>query len=312
MQRLKYYVKLLISKKYRRWVAAAAIVLTVLLIGRFFIVNPEYIRTLRRVPPTVILLIIFLNIPAMMALAWAYSCMLSLCGKTIPAKEQALLTAYSSIANFFGPMQSGPGVRAVYLKSRYAVRLRDYMVATLIYYAFYASFSALFLVGGSRPWWQAVLAVLGAAGFSVIVIRWFTQRGRSKAAEHLPQFRLRTVPLIGLAAATFLQIVFITAYFYVELRAVNPHIGVGQAISYTGAANFSLFVSITPDAVGFREAFLVFSQQLHHISVANILAANIIDRGAYVIYLLLLFVFVLAIHAKDRLRVPVRKQTAEE
>ncbi|HZL07693.1 MAG TPA: hypothetical protein VFC50_00680, partial [Candidatus Dormibacteraeota bacterium] len=80
------------------------------------------------------------------------------------------------------------------------------------------------------------------------------------------------------------------------------HISWGQAMSYSGAANFALFVSLTPDAIGFRETFLVFSHRLHHVSTANILSANVIDRGAYVIFLLLLFVVVLSLHAKDRLR----------
>jgi uncharacterized membrane protein YbhN (UPF0104 family) len=73
-------------------------------------------------------------------------------------------------------------------------------------------------------------------------------------------------------------------------------------MSYAGAANFSLYVSITPDGVGIREAFLVFSQHIHHVSTKDIVSANVIDRAVYVVFLGLLFVVVLGMHAKDKLK----------
>jgi len=303
MQKLSRLVRLLLAKKNRRWIAVAVLVVTFLLVVHFFVVNPQYLERLRSVPPTVIILVVLINIPAMAALAWAYKEIVSLCGKNIDVKENMLLTAYSSIINFFGPLQSGPGVRAVYLKARHKIRVRDYALATLIYYAFFATYCMLFLLVGTRPWWQTVLGLAAVAGFSLVVIRWFASRGtRTRASDDVPQFHLRRRALVMLGIAVFIQMVCIAGYYYVELRAVNPGTSVGQAISYTGAANFSLFVSITPDAVGFREAFLVFSQQLHHVSTADIVNANIIDRGAYLLYLGLLFVAMLSIHARDRLK----------
>jgi uncharacterized membrane protein YbhN (UPF0104 family) len=73
-------------------------------------------------------------------------------------------------------------------------------------------------------------------------------------------------------------------------------------LSYTGAANLALFVSLTPGAIGFRESFLYFSQSLHHITTAQILSANLIDRAVYVIFLLLLLLVVLIMHVGKRLR----------
>jgi hypothetical protein len=43
---------------------------------------------------------------------------------------------------------------------------------------------------------------------------------------------------------------------------------------------------------------LLFSRQLHHISSANIVAANIIDRAIFIVVLLVLFVLTLGFHAK--------------
>lgn len=290
------------NRRYRAPLVLAIVVLTCLIVIGFFATHPAYLQQLHHVRPTVILAVIALNIPAMVALAWAYDAMLRLCGTRMPTKENVLLTAYSSIGNFFGPLQSGPGIRAAYVKLRHGVRIRDYILATFMYYGFFASINALFLMAGVRPWWQTIIALLGAVVISVAVI-WV---GFHKTPKRVPQRQrlgLRADLLASLAFATLLQVCFIASYYFVELRAVNPSISVGQAISYTGAANFSLFVSITPDAVGFREAFLVFSQHIHHISTGDILAANIIDRCSYLLFLLLLFVFVASVHAKDRLRV---------
>lgn len=312
MQQIKRLVQTVLAKKNRRWIAAGILVITVLLVAHFFTAHPEYLERLKHVSPGVIVIVILLNIPATIALAWAYYGILQLCGKPIAMKENLLLTAYSSIINFFGPLQSGPGVRAVYLKTRHKVRIRDYMLGTLIYYAFYATYSMLFLLVGTRPWWQTILGLLAVAGFSALVIGWFIRRGSKRdAAAETRMFALRRGALIGLAIAVLLQVIFNASYFYVELRAVNPNISVSQAISYTGAAGFSMFVSLTPDAVGFREAFLVFSQQLHHVSTADILNANIIDRGSYVLYLVLLLLFTLSVHTRDRLQLRNWRQAAK-
>ena len=310
MQSVQSLVRVVKNKRNRRWVAAGVLLLTLFLVIRFFVSHPEYWRQLGNVSPGVIIAVILLNIPAMAGLAWANDAMLRLCGKPMQPKENALLTAYSSIVNFFGPLQSGPGVRAVYLKTRHNVRMRDYMLATLLYCGLYAGLSALFLLVGVRPWWQTLLVLLAVLSASVVVISWFMRRERRAVASGQQHFAFRAWPLAALMLAVLLQLSFIAAYFYVELRAVDPHISVGQATSYAGAANFSLFVSITPDAVGIREAFLVFSQHIHHVPTADILKANVIDRGAYVVYLVLLLAVVLSIHAKDRLHIKGWRQVA--
>ncbi len=287
--------------KYR---AKNVIIVLVLLVTlavfiRFFAQHPDYIRQLSRTNPWWIVAIVLLNIPMIGLLVLIYDSCLKFCGKQLAWKENFLLTSYSSLVNFFGPLQSGPGVRAAYLKTRHQVRLRDYTLATLLYYGLFAFFSALFLLVGTRPWWQTVLALAAVAGFSVLVIRLFLKRDKLPTAS---QFNLRGSLLARLMVVTFLQVALTAVTYFVELRAVNSHISLGQAVSYSGAANFALFVSLTPDAIGFRETFLVFSKHLHHVSTPNILSANIIDRGSYLIFLGLLFLVVLSLHAKDRLR----------
>lgn len=218
----------------------------------------------------------------------------ALCNTHLPLKDGILLTLWSSIINFFGPLQSGPAFRAVYLKKAHGVSLKTYGLATLLYYFFYAGVSGLFVLSGILTWYVLVGFVFVAVLALLLFLR----------SAHPFARRLRTLPLKRaylLAVATVLQLVVVAIIYSLELRSIDAAISIHQAIIYTGAANFALFVSITPGAIGFREAFLVFSEKLHHISSATILTANVLDRALYVSLLAILFLVAVSLHARARL-----------
>lgn len=302
-----YYIAMN-KRTIRNILTVAVLGATVLLFGHFFMQHPEYFRELRHVSLWVVVLVLLLNAAMITLLVAITAITLRMCRIRLKVQENFLLTSYSSIVNFFGPLQSGPGVRAVYLKAKYKIRLRDYTLASLIYYGLFAFFSMLFLLVGTRPWWQTTFAVIAVAVFSLLVIRLFMKRDK-KASES--QFLLQSNIMTTLIIVSFLQVLLTAVTYFVELKAVNSHITWGQAVSYAGAANFALFVSITPDAIGIRETFLVFSKHLHHVSTGNIVSANIIDRASYVIFLGILFLVVLSVHAKDKLQLTKlrRRQT---
>jgi uncharacterized membrane protein YbhN (UPF0104 family) len=290
---------LLRRKHVKNILIVLVLLLTLAAFVRFFATHPQYFDQLKQVSPWWIVAVVALNIPMIGLLVLIYDASVRLCGKRLSLQENFLLTSYSSIVNFFGPLQSGPGVRAAYLKTRHKVRLRDYTLATLMYYGMFAFFSAIFLLAGNQAWWKTSLAAAGVALVSGLLIRAFVKRDNQPGDS---RFHLDRGLVIKLFVVTFLQVLLTAITYFVELRAVNPHIAWGQAVSYAGAANFALFVSLTPDAIGFREAFLVFSQSLHHVSTADIFSANVIDRASYAIFLGLLFLVVLATHAKSGLR----------
>lgn len=220
--------------------------------------------------------------------------MLQMCDKAIGRGENTQLTAYSSVVNFFGPLQSGPGFRAVYLKRRHGVSLARYALASLVYYGLFAFYSGLFLLYGViGVWGVAAVAAIGLLAW-VLGIR-LSRRPGSRLG------RFNRPGLHKLALATLLQLSLVAVIYYIELRSISPGVGAGQALVYTGAANFAMFVSLTPGAIGFREAFLLFSQQLHHISTVTVLSASLLDRGVYVSFLLIVFGVTLVTHARSRL-----------
>jgi uncharacterized membrane protein YbhN (UPF0104 family) len=266
-----------------------------------FVEHPEYRRSLSATNPLVLLLIATLYAVLMLCLSSVYSITLQLCGKRLPMRENLLLTGYSTIVNFFGPFQSGPGVRAAYIKQKFHVKYRDYTLATFVYYAMYAIISALFiLIGSGRRWPLAlvlVAAVIIGSGSIVYVVY-------ARVAKANPESDFHATPalLAKLAAATTCLLALTVLVYFIELRAVHTGASPLQAIAYGGAANFALFVSLTPGAIGFREAFLEFSRQLHHIPTSGILAASVIDRSVFVVFLGLLFLLTLGMHVGNRFK----------
>lgn len=223
----------------------------------------------------------------MAALILAYDSIVRLTGIKLKRQENMQLTLYSTIVNFFGPLQSGPGLRAIYLKKRHQLSIARYARASIIYYAIFAGISGLFLLSSLSVWlFMSAVAVIVLICAAVCM-----------TIKRLPPFRI----LITLLVATLAQLSFTALIYFTELRAVTPQVSFHQTLIYTGAANLALFVSLTPGALGFRESFLFLSQRLHHVNGETIIAANVIDRGFYALFLGLLFIFILLIHAKDRL-----------
>lgn len=292
------------KRKLKLALVAIILLATVTLFVHYAATHPEVIHMISDLSPGMLAGLLGFYSLWFLAISLVLYISLHMYGKTISKQENMLLNAYSSLVNFFGPGQSGPAFRGIYLKKRHDFALKHYVFTTLLYYGFYAVLSAFLLFVGSRPWWQTIGLMVVVAAASVVVIRWYARR--SSLTEEAG-INLRT--LAWMFGTVTIQMIAQVGIFYVELHNVSPGASFSQILTYTGAANFALFVSLTPGAIGIREAFLVFSQHLHHISNAAIVAANIIDRATYLIVLGIMFIAVIVLHAKDRLH--VRQVTAK-
>lgn len=298
-------MKVTMKKKLKIALGFIILIATVAVFAHYIATNPGLIKKLGDVNPLLVVLLTVLYLVWFAALALILRVSLWMFNKTMPLRDNLLLNAYSNLINFFGPGQNGPAVRAVYLKKRHGLRIKDYMFTTLLYYGFYAVISALFMFVGSRPWWQTLAVVLAAGGGSAVVIRWYAKRS---AVKSNPGMNIRNIGL--LLALTSVQLLVQLAIYYIELLSIDSSTTFAQALTYTGVANFSLFVALTPGAIGIREAFLVFSQQLHNISNSIIVAANLIDRAVYLVFLGVLFIMSLSLHAKSKLKLKSLQQEA--
>jgi len=258
----------------------------------YFVSHPEVGQQLSQTSPKVLITILALDLIGIVVLAFVTIASVRLCKVRLRLPDSLLLTMYTAIVNFFGPLQSGPAFRAVYLKKVYNVSLKRYASAALVYYCIYGGLSVALLLSGVLKWWLIPIMLAGA--LCVLAI------GRSKRFRP----RLEQLDLHGwyyLALATMVQVAVVTLIYYTELRMVAPGTDFSQALIYTGAANLALFVSFTPGAIGFRESFLLFSQNLHHVSDSTIVAANILDRALYIVLLGILALIIFGTHAKRHL-----------
>lgn len=294
-------------KRYLRTIVAVAIVaLTIGLFAYYLSNHPEVVRQISDVPPATLVLLLALYAVWFLAIVLVTRFSLRIYNKPMGRQENILFNAYSSLINFFGPGQSGPVFRAAYLKKRHNLGIKQFMFTTLLYYGFYAVISACFMFVGTRAWWQTVLLMAAVGSASFLLIRWYAR----KKADIKNESGLNLFNVGLLLSATLLQLVVQVAIYAIELHNTGANASFGQILAYTGVANFALFVALTPGAIGIREGFLLFSESLHHISSAVIVAANLIDRAVYLVFLGLLFVLVLATHAKEKLRVPKITQKA--
>jgi uncharacterized membrane protein YbhN (UPF0104 family) len=280
------------SRSSIRAVLAVLVLLsTAALFAHYINGHPETIRQLRAVSLAKLAMLLALYGVFLATLIWIQRATLSLCSIKLGAKESMLLIMYSSIINFFGPLQSGPAFRAAYLKKRHNVRLKQYTLATLLYYGFYAAFSGLFLLAYFIGLWALAGAILVIAAAPLVL------RSSRLVPERFRQLQLQGIG--NLATATLAQVSVFALIFYVELGSFGQHIAALPALIYTGAANFALFVSVTPGAIGFRESFVLFSQQLHHIPNSQVIAASLLDRGVYIVFLGILIVIAGSMHASQ-------------
>lgn len=275
------------------------IFVTVAVFAYYLSHHQELLQQLLRIPLDEIARLVLLYIGWFAALVLTVHATLRICRTPLPPGENILLNAYSTLVNFFVPGQGGLAVRGLYLKKQHALGIRSYVLASLVYYMCYAIISTLMLLVASRPWWQTLTGLALVFVTSFLVVRWYKQRSRSKADI----LDISMLNVLFLFTATLVQAVAQVAVYAFELRVVNPHISLPQAITYTGAANFSLFVALTPGAIGIRESFLVFSERLHHVSTATIVAASVMDRAVFLILLALLFILTIIFHAKKSLKI---------
>ncbi|TAL15294.1 hypothetical protein EPN95_00170 [Patescibacteria group bacterium] len=293
-QKQREYIQSLKSTSIVRFFVANKQIIGVILIliflflfGYYIALHPSIISEVLNINPLIGIVIFVLYFGVILTNFVIMYAVIKLRGRTLPAKNGLLLTMYSSVINFFGPLQSGPGIRAVYLKTKVGLRIRDYAYAMLFYYGAFAAINiALLFI--NTIWWLTLLGLAGAAILAIIATRLLKLASFGKF-------------LLLVFVGTLIQIIFIIIIYGTELATIDPssHLSITQIISYTASANLSLFVSLTPGGIGIREAFLIFSQSLHHIGLSSIVAAGVLDRALYIIFLLVIFVVSSSMHLRQ-------------
>jgi uncharacterized membrane protein YbhN (UPF0104 family) len=297
-------MRILTSPAVRIALVTTVVLATFAVFGWYIYTHPEVINTLTHIGPGALILLTMAYAITIVANGFILHHSLEYVQRKTPMLDNVLLTGYSAIVNFFGPLQSGPGFRAVYLKKKYGIEVRKFIGATVLFYVFFALINAAVIGVAVGLQYPLVLAALIAV-LAVLALLF------PKFKPLLLKIRLLNVLLTSeyhpnksfwlIGASTGLLIAGSTIAYAVELNLVHAGVGWWSVLVYSATANLALFVALTPGAIGFREAFLLMSQQLHHIDAATIAAANIIDRAFYVVFLLVMFAILLAINYRKHL-----------
>jgi uncharacterized membrane protein YbhN (UPF0104 family) len=291
-------------KKYKPLLSVLLVLIAISVAAYYLTEHHSLVVQLVHTPPLVVAAVLALYAIMFGVLVLILKATVNICNKQITQAENSQLNANSLFINFFVPGQGGPIYRGVYLYKKHRLKVKNYIIATLIYYVIYAVISIFMLSVAVRPWWQTTSFSLIVAGGGIVAVKTYSQRVKLK--KHSLNLGVKAISYLLLA--TLAQALIQAIIYAVELHSVNNHISPMQIVTYTGAANLALFVALTPGAIGIRESFLIFTRNLHHISSANIVIANVIDRSVYLVFLLILIALSVAIQMRGKFqfkKVPV-------
>lgn len=285
----------------RQVVSIFVVVATCAMLFLYIQSHPTALSGLKNVTPIDLITVNLLYIASILTLAVNLNEIIRRAGKRITTYESLLVTSYASWANYLIPGQSGPGLRAVYLKVKHGVPVRLVMIGTLVYLLWLvaiSTFMVLYAAFGIRGWVVLLVMTILLIVASILI---FMLRADS-FIQNKEGFAANIRLVVATGVWTLVQLILIGTIYYVELIAIDTRIGIVQAIGYAGVSNLSLLVAITPAAIGVREIFLAMSQGIHSISIETIAAASAVDRASYVVFLVELSLFIALSHAKDRFR----------
>ncbi len=272
------------------------IILATILAAVYYLANHKNLITyLTKISPLLILLIVGLYILMLFVLIFVFEFTVKLLKVKLNFKDNLLLNCYSIFMNFFVPGQTGPIYRGYYLKTKHKIKAIDFTLATAIYFAIYLIISILFILFGSQSILLASAASIVFIIATILAVRIYLKKENSK-------LNINSKNIINLVIITIIQLLLQTLIYLIELHSVDKTVSFRNALTYSGSAALTIFVSLTPGAIGIREAFLILTRHLSHLSNSSIILANIIDRSVFLIYLLILGIMILVFHINKRIK----------
>jgi len=280
------------SRFIRAIITISAIVITYFVVTNYLNKHPLLLHQLSSISILALISIFILYVAMFVILLQLFSVTILLCQRTVSFAENLYINGYSIGLNFILPGQAGPLFRSGYVKRKFGISFKNFLSVTLLYYFFYSLISFTFVAIGSRSWWQSILCIVILSWLLLYLMRWYTKK-KSLDTEKIAQQKKWTAMLFLL---TFVQFSLQTFIYFIELKAVDYWVSIHQVIAYTGVANLSLFVGLTPAGIGIRESFLVLSEKIHQIPTSAIVLANLIDRSIYIIFIITIVIASLVLH----------------
>lgn len=296
-------------KKYTSTILTLAVVL---LFVWYAWSNPELFEPLTQVGLGFLFLIIFFRVITIWSNGLFTKWTVEAFTNKLSMREGFMVAVLTAVGNFFGPLLGGMGVRAVYLKKYHQLPYSKFTATLIGYYQMMFIFNSLMAIIGllllARTGQSTALLLFFAAwmlGFASFAFIRLPARRRFKAIEQtrvgkvlvkiiydiedgwqlLRQNRRLLIRMAGLAIINLIALYFVSL---LEFMALGLQINFAALALYTALVQASLLLSITPGAVGLREAMLVILAGTIGLSTQEIVQVAVLDRGIYFVMLAIL------------------------
>ena len=303
------------------------------LLGWYFVNNREALSSLMNVPWWIVLLLLTMKASRIFVTGLFTKFTLEAFDKKMSYKEVNYLSLLSSIGNFFGPILGGASIRAVYLKKKHNFEYSKF-ISTL--YGFYiVTFLSNALIGlilvanymlrgnQSAELWAvaAVFMFIFLANLALVVIPGKLLHRIVELLGFLPKRLVKIANLmIGgwetirtnnkLIVKLFMLNLVITTMIVVESSVLYQLFvsswQLSSVVLYSILGTLSTLVSVTPGAVGVKEAIFLFSSSVTSVTPDQILQMATIDRSATFLLLLISYITVKLFSVDKRID-PVKK-----
>lgn len=278
------WVKLAIKvfKTYRKTIKLVALLTVFALFIYYIRNNSEQFIKLKYISLGEGLLIVLGQLLVLLSNALMLIHIASISGKRLEIIDSMKITAYSAIVNFFGFLQGGVGVRAIYLKNKLKIPFKRFLYFTAIQYIilFFISLVAILcglLLIGSKV--IIAISVIGAAIAFLFIANNILKRGKNtRLMSPLVQSGITGFIIISLIQVFGSSIAYTT-----ELSVVGANFSLGALLIFVGISQFSIVLAITPGAVGIREGLLLVVAQYMSLSVDTIVLSSVLDRTLFFI-----------------------------
>lgn len=248
---------------------------------------------------------------------------------TLSQRESFVVAVLTAIGNFFGPLFGGVGIRAIYLKKYHRLPYSKFTSTLIGYYQMMFQLNSLMAIvallvlphGSQTGYVMAVFGIwfivlLGLALIKLPAKRRLAWLSRSRLGALIIKIlydiedgwrlliskRKLLFQMFVLAAANLLALYAVN---YIEFLAFGIHVSAAAMALYTAIVQASMLLSITPGAVGLREAMLIIVAGTLGITNQQIIQVAILDRGIY--FLLLGALFLAIRHSKLRQSIAAAK-----
>ena len=292
--------------------------ITVLVLGLFawyFKNNREEFAALGHIRPIYLLIVLLGVILMIFTNALIIKWIMEPFDKYISLSESMYVSVMSSAGNFFLPVGSGTGFRAVYLSKVHKLNYKNFFSTLYGNYVIVFLIGSLFGVSGlvALKGWEAssgrllLIVFSGLASGSAYaalvsppkvllnVLRTKLGRLGRIAAEVFDGWAFITshrMLLAKMIAAVFLNLTAAMMISYASLAAVGVHVSFWVIVVHSSLGVLTLLINITPGSIGIKEGMYIFSSSTLRLTTPQILSAVVIDRSTRFIVLFVSWLFI--------------------